>query len=140
MTDETADSPTPKQHPLDRIVEALPMPVRKLGRDLTISVFFNACAYVSHTLPMLVAADDTVGAVVRDSLTDSSFGIAYVTASIAAGRYIGGAMGALYDRATGHTEDQKYRRMFAAAAGTLTGTAALIAHVRTPLVLAPLFW
>ncbi len=128
MSDDIiSDSGTHTQHPLDKIVESLPKPVRKLGRDLTISVFFNACTFVAHTLPGLVQSDNTLTQIFAKAGESFALGTGVLAAGIATGRYIGGGIGMIVDKATHHS-DGKFRKAFAAAGGTAIGAAAFVAY------------
>lgn len=128
MSDQIADkSDAPPQHPIDRALEKLPRPVRKLGHDLTISAFFNACAFVAHTLPALVGGNNTLGGIFAKSAESLGVGTVVLAAGIAAGRYIGGAAGMAVD-ALAHRDDGKFRKIFATAGGTIMGTAAFAAY------------
>jgi hypothetical protein len=118
------DTPHPKGR-IDRIVEALPVPVRKLGWDITLSAFFNACAYVSHTLPSLVGSESTVTAVVQKSLESLAHGTLEMAIGITAGRHLGGLFGMAADK-MGDRTDSKYRRAFAAAGAVLAAPAYFI--------------
>ncbi|HTK84016.1 MAG TPA: hypothetical protein VL625_02925 [Patescibacteria group bacterium] len=115
------DTPHPKGR-IDKIVEALPMPVRKLGWDITLSAFFNACAYVSHTLPALVGSEGTVMDVVEKSADSLAHGTLKMAIGITAGRHLGGLFGMAADK-MGDRTDSKYRRAFAAAGAVLAAPA-----------------
>lgn len=86
--------------------------LKKIGRDLEIA------AGLTGVCDSIILSGQNMG--LSDKFFLFATGTAITATSITTGRYLGGAAGALIDKAA-HRSDDRYRKTFAAVGGTLAG-------------------